>query len=1356
MPEQTSGTSFFDDVDGIRTSFHRSFNDDDRDTMNVESSISAFFEECSASCTAPHERRMSNSCCRGGLSSLKLTYHGPNGSLLVPDDPSLKALIKIDPCNEYRRLSGGANEAPDSIRFASCDRCFPASNDDCDITLDVATVQDVSSGDMICLVRVDDVSNHILPNTKFPSIMDLYFVVPEDDDFVVATSIRTSCSSAIYAPFGVRVGQCSDNSDFYVTDLSTTSLAEGESVLEFVDGSSSCHSETSFSDCFATTPSSPSHPSADDSCCEGGASFIKVRLIGGQDIAGFLTIDSEIVASSMDCDDLAFGSLGRVNSRKTNSSSRVRFVDCSDECLLQGFDVDCTTVKTSIDGIGTGVEFCVVSFHDGAVSLAERLPTTFGLWFIPESNAIVHSLLMHSSCSKPFLGYGQTFGFECDGSDSTSVDISQEQPDENLIFVEFVDGFSDGYFKARQKLDKSASSFDISFSGCGCACEQVGAPSPPNGDAPFLLSASPSGVSSPPSKFPNSKTSTLPSEHSDSTPFGSMPPHVKNSDSPVASKMPLGPRIPGRGKKAATPGAFPERPSRPPSLVPSVMNIATSTSPSNEPTNPRRPGPGRGKKATTPNESLERPSLMPFAEKGTPSASPSFESTSPRRPGPGRGKKATTPSESLERLSYHPSLMPSAKNDITSNSPSYEPTGQRRPGFGRGKKSVTPNHTLERSSRRPSLMPFPTKGFPSASPSYVSTQPRQPGPGRGKKATTPNEPLERPSRRRSFMPSTIKDVASSSPSYESTSPHRPGTGHGKKVSTPRPSVKPSALVVPHPCPAKTPPPLEVDSFNPSSAEPTSQVVPSSSQARTSFPTDVLSLHPTTPPSLEPTAHRNPGPRPVPGKTASPNALLPTNPSSPAITPPPVQIRTSSPSLEPTTPRNPGPRPWPAVTSSPNASHPPRPSNSTYAPNPVLVRTSSPADGRPTSPPSLEPTTPRNPGPRPGAGKTASPNAWRPPRPSNSTSTPNPVQIITSSPANGRRTIPPSLEPTTPRNHGPGPWPAVTSSPNALRPPRPSNSTNTPNPFQKRTSSPTGVRPTSPPSLEPTTPRNPGPRPWPAVTSSPNASRPPRPSNSTYAPNPVLVRTSSPADGRPTSPPSLEPTTPRNPGPRPGAGKTASPNAWRPPRPSNSTKTPNPVQIITSSPANGRRTIPPSLEPTTPRNPGTGPWPAVTSSPNALRPPRPSNSTNTTNPFQKRTSSPADSRPTSPPSLEPTTQRNPGPRPGPGTTPLPSALFPSLPTKPSVEFTPLPSLHPSVPIMPSSLPGPIDCNILCEQWVLENCVVVGDDGEPLPGFPCDVSSSINVDGGRRLGNVDADIAFHENMIAMYSRLLRSIQ
>jgi hypothetical protein len=96
------------------------------------------------------------------------------------------------------------------------------------------------------------------------------------------------------------------------------------------------------------------------------------------------------------------------------------------------------------------------------------------------------------------------------------------------------------------------------------------------------------------------------------------------------------------------------------------------------------------------------------------------------------------------------------------------------------------------------------------------------------------------------------------------------------------------------------------------------------------------------------------------------------------------------------------------------------------------------------------------------------------------------------------------------------------------------------------------------------------------------------------------------------------------------------------------------------------------------------------------------------------------------------------------------------TKPSVKATPLLSLHPSVTIMPSSHLASVDCNILCEQWVLENCVAVGDDGEPLTGLPCDVSSSIDVDEGRRLGNVDTEIAFHENMIALYTRMLLSIQ
>lgn len=149
---------------------------------------------------------------------------------------------------------------------------------------------------------------------------DICFVASKDDDFVVATSIRTSCSSGIYAPFGVRVRQCSDHSDFYVhvscVMCPPTSLAEGESEREFVDGKSAR--------VIRRRPSLTALP-------QRRARLHFQAWLTHVDIAGFLTIDSEMVVSSMDCDDEAFGSLGRVNSRKTNSSSRAPFVDCSDK-----------------------------------------------------------------------------------------------------------------------------------------------------------------------------------------------------------------------------------------------------------------------------------------------------------------------------------------------------------------------------------------------------------------------------------------------------------------------------------------------------------------------------------------------------------------------------------------------------------------------------------------------------------------------------------------------------------------------------------------------------------------------------------------------------------------------------------------------------------------------------------------------------------------------------------------------------------------------------------------------------------------------------------------------------------------
>lgn len=88
------------------------------------------------------------------------------------------------------------------------------------------------------MVLVDEDSNKLLTEEKFPTNTDIYFAAPEDDDSIRTTTLHTSCfkcSKPIRAPFAIHVGTCNDGDDFYL-DLNTFSIAESDSILEFVDG----------------------------------------------------------------------------------------------------------------------------------------------------------------------------------------------------------------------------------------------------------------------------------------------------------------------------------------------------------------------------------------------------------------------------------------------------------------------------------------------------------------------------------------------------------------------------------------------------------------------------------------------------------------------------------------------------------------------------------------------------------------------------------------------------------------------------------------------------------------------------------------------------------------------------------------------------------------------------------------------------------------------------------------------------------------------------------------------------------------------------------------------------------------
>lgn len=654
----------FDGNEDQDSTFHRSAGMQSRHTMvSGKESIVSLLEDCSTTCSTKSGNDLTSgknyenaipSCCRGGVSALKMIYHGPDGSFLVPSDPSLGSFVQLDPCNDQRRRVTVHQNSLHSVRFANCDLCFPPTNTGCDVPCNTTTSLEVASGNTICMVLVNEDTDEVITEDTFPTSTDLFFVAPEDDDTVKVTTIDTSCSKPIYAPYGVHVGTCNDDDDAFYVDVSLSSGAEDKAILEFVDGISAKHPSTLFSDCPCDKVLPPSH--LVDSCCRGGVSFIKARLMGAT-VGGFLTVNPFMVESSSDCDGDGVGGYHHRTGNKFQdnesssssddhdsiNSSPVRFVNCDDACLHSPSKMACQSYFDGID-IRQGDDFCIVSD-----SFPNKMPTNVALWLMPEDDAAVLSLRIHTSCSYPFLGYGQAFAHGCDGTESSFVDLfDEDQLDDSEIYIAFLDGFSAGYFTAVQEFDDSSLLFDFSFSGCGCQCDSNENTFFPSSDDSVAPSTSQYGRST---NAPSNSASLTPSVYPTVAPTKLTSVLPSQSLSPTAPR-PLGPKMPSAPPNAIAPNA------------PSNHEfVAPSSNPSSF----------RGRMPSSPPQDLLEPTTSRPIDLQIPSAADGNTLPSQDLPtGASEGLLSTFPSQSLAPTALRP-LGP--KIDQTSSFlPSNHPT----------------------------------------------------------------------------------------------------------------------------------------------------------------------------------------------------------------------------------------------------------------------------------------------------------------------------------------------------------------------------------------------------------------------------------------------------------------------------------------------------------------------------------------------------------------------------------------------------------------------------------------------------------------------------------------------------------
>jgi hypothetical protein len=137
--------------------------------------------------------------------------------------------------------------------------------------------------------------------------------------------------------------------------------------------------------------------SKDVYCCDGGASYMKVVYQAGNDETGLLTFDPSIAAEFSTCDlvyqkskngkKIGNGNAGNGNGNNNGGGDlAVRFVPCSDACVLEPLTGVPCSETTSVMEVTNGTEVCfaMVNIVTDEVHFDQKMGTNVYFYFIPD------------------------------------------------------------------------------------------------------------------------------------------------------------------------------------------------------------------------------------------------------------------------------------------------------------------------------------------------------------------------------------------------------------------------------------------------------------------------------------------------------------------------------------------------------------------------------------------------------------------------------------------------------------------------------------------------------------------------------------------------------------------------------------------------------------------------------------------------------------------------------------------------------------------------------------------------------------------------------------------------------------
>jgi hypothetical protein len=329
-------------------------------------------------------------CCQGGVSAIRASYIGQsNATFYVANHDSMGGAAVVDQCG----VGGGSSLDFNTVRFADCDKCFPSQGQNlslCDPATDIWDYILLKTTDEFCLVVLAGDIETLALDTKMPTDLKMLYQDGETPGVVVPITFHTSCSRPVYPPYAIDLEACNGDDDFYI-DLSLVGQPPS-SLLKFEDGFGAKEFPGSlFSTCEIPNDTNPRDA---DQCCQGGATFLKTKF-GGSELVGILTMETSTATVYASC------VLDAEPSSKDPSQEDglpIRFVPCSDECLLDPFgDVPCSLSFESV-GVLENEDVCFGKWDNVTSRIAydAKMPTNLDIYLINEDG--VFSARIHTSC----------------------------------------------------------------------------------------------------------------------------------------------------------------------------------------------------------------------------------------------------------------------------------------------------------------------------------------------------------------------------------------------------------------------------------------------------------------------------------------------------------------------------------------------------------------------------------------------------------------------------------------------------------------------------------------------------------------------------------------------------------------------------------------------------------------------------------------------------------------------------------------------------------------------------------------------------------------------------------------------